>query len=151
MTKDSDQQKNRAAFNALDVDFLKESGLVNQLDKEQKDLYQDRLSRNLLDGDLLSNLLDIINTQITASTKAILATASSSSMSTLLPDYKASTGVVAEVDTIGVDLSRDDGSNRQGIHVDRTRSLTIYQIQGSVEVKNRVNSGGTTTITLKQN
>ena len=72
-------------------------------------------------------------------------------MSTLLPDYKASTGVVAEVDTIGVDLSRDDGSNRQGIHVDRTRSLTIYQIQGSVEVKNRVNSGGTTTITLKQN
>ena len=150
MTKDSDQQKNRAAFNALDVDFLKESGLVNQLDKEQKDLYQDRLSRNLLDGDLLPNLLDIINTQITASTKAILATASSS-MSTLLPDYKASTGVVAEVDTIGVDLSRDDGSNRQGIHVDRTRSLTIYQIQGSVEVKNRVNSGGTTTITLKQN
>ena len=150
LTKDSDQQKNRAAFNALDVDFLKESGLVNQLDKEQKDLYQDRLSRNLLDGDLLPNLLDIINTQITASTKAILATASSS-MSTLLPDYKASTGVVAEVDTIGVDLSRDDGSNRQGIHVDRTRSLTIYQIQGSVEVKNRVNSGGTTTITLKQN
>ena len=151
LTRDSDQQKNRAAFNALDVDFLKESGLVNQLDKEQKDLYQDRLSRNLLDGDLLPNLLDIINTQITASTKAILATASSSSMSTLLPDYKASTGVVAEVDTIGVDLSRDDGSNRQGIHVDRTRSLTIYQIQGSVEVKNRVNSGGTTTITLKQN
>ena len=150
LTRDSDQQKNRAAFNALDVDFLKESGLVNQLDKEQKDLYQDRLSRNLLDGDLLPNLLDIINTQITASTKAILATASSS-MSTLLPDYKASTGVVAEVDTIGVDLSRDDGSNRQGIHVDRTRSLTIYQIQGSVEVKNRVNSGGTTTITLKQN
>jgi hypothetical protein len=68
-----------------------------------------------------------------------------------LPDYKASTGVVAEIDVLSVTLSRDDGSNIQSVLVDRNRSLTVYQIQGSVEVKNRVNNAGTTTITLKQN
>ena len=149
LTKEVDQQKTRVTgFNALDVDFLKESSLVNSLDQQQKDMYQDKLSRNPLDADMLPNLLDIINAQIGAAQRNILSTASANS---LLPDYKPSTGVVAEIDTLSVELFRDDGSNRQSVHVDRNRSLTIYQIQGSVEVKNRVNTGGTTSITLKQN
>jgi len=35
--------------------------------------------------------------------------------------------------------------------VGKTDSATIYQTQGSITVKNRVNTGGTTVITLKQN
>ena len=135
-------------FNALDQDFLKESQLVNALDAQQKAMYQDKLSRNPLDADMLPNLLDIITAQIGAANSNLLKMPSTNSV---LPDYKASTGVVAEVDSLAVNLSRDDGSNIQSVHVDRSRALTIYQIQGSVEVKNRVNNAGTTTITLKQN
>lgn len=135
-------------FNALDQDFLKESQLVNALDAQQKAMYQDKLSRNPLDADMLPNLLDIITAQIGAANSNLLKMPSANSV---LPDYKASTGVIAEVDSLAVNLSRDDGSNIQSVHVDRSRALTIYQIQGSVEVKNRVNNAGTTTITLKQN
>jgi hypothetical protein len=142
------QKTRTGGFNALDQDFLKENQLVNTLDQQQKDMYQDRLSRNPLDSNLLPNLLDIITEQIGAANNNLLKLPSANSV---LPDYKASTGVVAEVDTIAVNLSRDDGSNIQSVHVDRNRALTIYQIQGSVEVKNRVNNAGTTTITLKQN
>jgi hypothetical protein len=143
-----ESQKTRAGgFNALDQDFLKESQLVNTLDQQQKDMYQDRLSRNPLDADMLPNLLDIITAQIGAATSNLLVVGNN----TLLPDYKPATGVVATVDPLSVELSRDDGSNIQSVHVDRTRALTIYQIQGSIEVKNRVNNSGTTTITLKQN
>jgi hypothetical protein len=134
-------------FNALDQDFLKENQLVNALDKQQAGFYENQLDRNPLDADLLPNLLDIITAQISASSSNLLAVSKNS----VLPDYKASTGVVAVVDTLAVNLSRDDGSNMQNIHVDRNRQLTIYQIQGSVEIKNRVNNSGTTTITLKQN
>ena len=149
LIKEEDKSKTRTGgFNALDADFLKENQLVNQLDKEQKEMYQDKLSRNPLEANLLPNLLDIINEQIGAASRNLLSVSQANS---LLPDYKASTGVVAEVDTLAVELSRDDGSNKQSVRVDRTRSLTIYQIQGSVEVKNRVNNAGTTTITLKQN
>ena len=148
LTAAQENVKNKlGGFNALDQDFLKENQLVNALDQQQKDLYQDRLSRNLLDADLLANLLDIITAQINAQNSNLLAVSKNS----ILPDYKASTGVVANIDTLGVELSRDDGSNVQSVHVDRNRQLTIYQIQGSVEVKNRVNNAGTTTITLKQN
>jgi hypothetical protein len=149
LIKDDDRSKTRTGgFNALDADFLKENQLVNQLDKEQKEMYQDKLSRNPLEANLLPNLLDIINEQLGNASRNLLSTAQANS---LLPDYKPSTGVVAEVDTLAVELSRDDGSNKQSVRVDRTRSLTVYQIQGSVEVKNRVNNAGTTTITLKQN
>jgi len=149
LTKEDDRSKTRTGgFNALDADFLKENQLINQLDKEQKAMYQDKLSRNPLEANLLPNLLDIINEQIGAASRNLLVVSQANS---LLPDYKASTGVVAEVDALGVELFRDDGSNKQSERVDRTRSLTVYQIQGSVEVKNRVNNTGTTTITLKQN
>ena len=148
LKKDSVTQKARVGgFNALDQDFLKENQLVNSLDKQQASFYEDRLKRNPLDADLLPNLLDIITAQISAANSNLLAISSNQ----LLPDYKPATGVVATVDTLSVELSRDDGSNVQSVHVDRSRALTIYQVQGSVEVKNRVNTGGTTTITLKQN
>jgi hypothetical protein len=142
------EKTKRFGFNALDVDLLKENQLVNVLDAQEKQMYQDRLSRNPLDANLLPNLLDIINEQINAANSNLLALQKPNSV---LPDYKPNTGVVAEVDTIAVGLSRDDGSNVQSIVADRSRSLTVYQIQGSVEVKNRINSAGTTTITLKQN
>jgi hypothetical protein len=130
---------------ALDVDYLKETGLVNEFDR-QEPVYQDRLSRNLLDQDFLANILDLVDAQLAAQQNLL-----NTQRSGLLPDYRATSGVVATVDDLSVELCRNDGSNQQCVTVPKGQNSTITQIQGSVEIMNRVNSGGTTVITLKQN
>ena len=130
---------------ALDVDFLKETGLVNALDAQEKEMYQDKLSTNLLDQNFLANILDMINAQMASQLDLLGKTKNG-----LLPDYNALTGIVAEVDDISVTLSRDDGSNRVSITTPKTQNSTITQIQGSIEVKNRVNSGAGTVINIIQ-
>ena len=132
-------------LSALDVDFLKETGLVNVLEKQQQELYQDQLGKNLLDQNFLANILDIIDAQLAAQQNLLNTTRSG-----LLPDYIAITGVVATVDDLTVNLYRDDGSNRQSVTVPKNQNTTIYQTQGSIEIKNRVNSGGNTVITVIQ-
>jgi hypothetical protein len=146
--KELSEDKNATRIQArgvLDVDFLKENGLVNMLD-QQTEQFKDSLTTSLLDQDLLANILDIINAQMAAQLD-FLNTAKSG----LLPDYAATTGVIASVDDYSVNLTRDDGSNVQSVTVPKNQNTTIYQIQGSIEIKNRVNSGGGTTITLRQN
>lgn len=133
------------AIGALDVDFLRESGLVNALSSPEEQ-FRDSLTTSLLDQDLLANVLDIINAQLAAQLDLL-----NTQKSGLLPDYVATTGVIASVDDYSVTLTRDDGSNVQSVTVPKNQNSTIYQIQGSIEIKNRVNSGGGTTITLRQN
>jgi len=143
---DKENKKGVEIRSALDVDFLKDTGLVNEIDKQQKEMYQDKLSRNLLDQNFLQNILDIIDAQMQAQMNLLNKTPGG-----LLPDYIATTGIIAEVDDLQVTLSRDDGSNRQSVTVPKNQQSLIIQQQGSVEFKNRVNSAGTTTITLRQN
>lgn len=131
---------------ALDVDFLKEQGLTNSLEKEQKEMYQDKLSRNLLDTDFLANILDQINAQMAAQLNLLGKTKSG-----LLPDYLPSSGVTVEVDDIEVTLCRESSGDNQCITVPKGQNTTITQTQGSVEIKNRVNSGGSTIINATQN
>jgi hypothetical protein len=130
---------------ALDVDFLKETGLVNVLEAEQKEIFKDTLSRNFLDQNFLANILDIVNAQMAAQINLLNNTKSG-----LLPDYIAITGIVATVDDNSVTLSRDNGSDVMSVTTPVRQSSTIYMTQGALEFKNRVNSGGTTTITLIQ-
>ena len=130
---------------ALDVDFLKENGLVNTLDMQAKELFTDTLSRNFLDQDFLANILDIINRQMAAQLNLL-----NSASSGLLPDYDAGTGVIATIDDTSVNLYRSDGSNVQSITVPKNQSSAITQTQGMIEVKNRVNSGANTTIVVIQ-
>jgi hypothetical protein len=130
---------------ALDVDFLKENGLINALDAQQKEVFQDTLSRNFLDQDFLANILDIINQQMAAQLNLLNSTTSG-----LLPDYIATTGVVATVDDNTVNLYKSDGSNVQSITVPKNQASAITQTQGMIEIKNRVNSSGTTTIVVVQ-
>jgi hypothetical protein len=145
--KEIDDEKKRVILKgALDVDFLKETGLTNAFELQEKELYRDKLSVNLLDQNFLANILDIINAQLAAQQNLL-----NTQKNSLLPDYVATTGVVATVDDLQVELCRNDGSNMQCVSVPKNQSSTIYQIQGSVEIRNRVNSSGTTTITLKQN
>jgi hypothetical protein len=130
---------------ALDVNFLKETGLVNAFDA-QEPAFKDKLSTNLLDQDFLTNVLDLINAQMAAQLNLLNSTKSG-----LLPDYTAISGIIASVDDNTVTLSRDDGSNIQSVTVPKNQNSTIYQTQGVLEFKNRVNAGGSTVITLKQN
>lgn len=144
--RDATEAERRPLFrtSALDVDFLKETGLVNEFDK-QEPVYQDKLSRNLLDQNFLANILDIIDAQLAAQQNLL-----NTQKSGLLPDYRAATGVVASVDDLQVELCRNDGSNQQCVSVPKGQNSVITQIQGSVEIMNRVNNGGNTTITLIQ-
>ena len=62
-----------------------------------------------------------------------------------------SVGVVAEVDDLQVTLCREGGGDRQCISVPKNQNTTITQTQGPVEIKNRVNAGGSTIINATQN
>ena len=130
---------------ALDVDYLKETGLTNALDAQQKEIYQSKLDRNFLDQDFLANVLDIVNAQLAAQLDLLNKTKSG-----LLPDWVATSGITVEVDEPKLTLCRDNGSDIQCITTPVTQNSTVYQTQGVMEFKNRVNQGGGTTITLIQ-
>jgi hypothetical protein len=144
-----DQQKTNTKLemkNALDMDFLKEQGLANALDEQQKEIYQDKLARNFLDQNFLANILDIIDAQMKAQLNLLNTTSNK-----LLPDYNAITGIVVDIQEPKITLSRDDGSNVMSVTVPTTQNTTMYFTQGAMDtIKNRVNSGGSTTITLIQ-
>ena len=147
--RQSDDERNRArmsAKGALDVDFLAENKLINVLEQEEKELYQDKLSRNLLDNDFLANILDLVNQQLAAQMD-FLAKAKSG----LLPDYSALTGVTVELDEPRVTLCREAGGDIQCISTPTSQNSTITQTVGGTEVRNRVNSGGGTVINATQN
>ena len=144
---DADRIRHKlAAKGALDVDFLAENKLIDVLKKQQEEMYQDRLSQNLLDNDFLANVLDIVNQQLAAQMD-FLAKARGG----LLPDYNALTGVKVLLDEPEITLCREANGDRQCITTPTSQVSTITQTQGSVEIKNRVNTGGGTVINVIQN
>ena len=144
---EEDKQRRRADVKgALDVDFLKETGLTNAFEAQEKEMYQDKLSRNFLDQDLLANILDIINAQLAAQLDLLGKTKTG-----LLPDYVATSGVTVELDEPQVTLCREGNGDVQCITTRTNQNVTITQTQGAVEIKNRINTGGRTTINATQN
>jgi len=143
-----DNTRNRAELRgALDIDFLKEQGLVNALDAQEKEIFQDKLSRNFLDQDFLANILDIVNAQLAAQLDLL----NKNNNSKLLPDWLPLTGVTVDLQEPKVTLARDDGSNIMSVTVPTSQNPTVIMSQGWVmDIKNRVNNGGSTTITLIQ-
>ena len=136
----SESNTNKASL--LSQDFL----LGNVLADQQRQIFQNRLAQNFLEQDFLSNILTMLNEQLQEDLKLLNTTSNG-----LLPDYKASTGVKAYVDDASVTLYRDDSSNKESITVNRNETATVYMTQGNMTIKNRINSGAGTTITVKQN
>lgn len=134
--------------NFLDMDFLKAVSLDNQIDRAQAEVFKDRLSTDFLEQSFLTNLLDQLNAQLTAQSSNTLAPATGAPK--LLPDYLPSSGVTVMLDEPQVTLCRDSGGDRQCVTTPTRQNSTITQTQGSVEIKNRVNSGGGTVINLVQ-
>lgn len=135
-------EEQRRMFNPLDFDFLKEKGLENYLDAQLLSAKDDRLQKNFLENSFLSSLFDIIGNALD---EKFLEP-----VDPLLPDYRKSSGIVVYKDDMVVELCRDTGADIQCVTTPRTQNSTIYQTQGNLEFKNRVNSGGNTIITLIQ-
>ena len=132
----------KATNNPLDKDFFKFDGLDNVLEAQMANMYQDKLSRNFLDSDYLANLFEVMGNSLNEDFLK--------DTDNMLPDYKKSSGIIVTKDDPQITLCRDTGSDRQCVTTPQTQSSTIYQTQGSLEFKNRVNQGGGTTITLIQ-
>ena len=137
------------AESALSQDFLKGVDLSSVLVAENNQVYTNALQRNLLDQDFLESLLQIMNDQLAAEFGNLLALPKNQ----LLPDYKKSSGVEATVDAISVQLCRSDAnSNTSCVTTPKGQNSTVSQTQaGNVTITNRVNAGGNTFITTKQN
>jgi hypothetical protein len=141
--KKAQQEAKSTTVSLLTQDFLKEADLGNVLADQQKEIFKSKLAQNFLEQQFLDNLLTMLNDQLNEN---LLKLADG-----LLPDYKPATGVKVSQDEMSVQLCRSDGSNNQCVSVNKAENGTIIQQQGSVTVKNRVNTGNGTLITLKQN
>ena len=128
--------------NLLDKDFLKFDGLDNVLEVQLASFFNDRLSRNFLDQNFLANIFDIIGNALDE--KLLDQTDS------MLPDYKKSTGIIVTKDDPAVTLCRDSGSDVMCVTTPQTQNSLISMTQSNIEIKNRVNQGGNTIITLIQ-
>lgn len=136
--------------NLLDTNALDQEQLANELDAQTPEGfdYSERLARNLLDRDFLVNILDILDLQLAANQARVL---SGTAQRGILPDYVPGQGVEAYVDSINVELCIDTtGSDIACVKVPTSQETTIRQIQGPVDITNRVNGEGTTTITTTQ-
>ncbi len=136
------QEEQRRMFSPLDFDFLKEKGLENWLDMQANMIYEDKLTKNFLDNSFLASLFEMLGNELD---QKFL-----DPVDPVLPDYKKASGIVVYKDDTSVELCRDNGADIQCVRTPLTQNSTIYQHQGSLEFKNRINQGGNTTITLIQ-
>lgn len=135
-------QEQQKFFNPLDFDFLKEKGLENFLDMQANTFYENKLQRNFLDNGFLASLFDIIGNALD---EKFLEP-----VDPVLPDYRRASGIVVVKEDPNITLCRDNGADVQCVTTPLTQNSTIYQTQGNLEFKNRVNQGGNTIITLIQ-
>jgi len=144
-----DEEMDNTTISLLDDNALDQNLLENELDKDLSEIYTDRLSENLLDRDFLKNVLDILDLQLAMSQSRTLST---SDKNELLPDFIPDQGVTYTTDSISIELCMNTtGSDISCVNVPTTQETTIRQIQGAVDITNRVNSEGTTNITTRQN
>lgn len=124
--------------NFLDQDFLKPADLDNQLDAFN------RLDRNELEDDLLPNILDAINAALSATQEAMSTTLS------MLPGYDESSGLKWRInDQEQLILTRYSGHIFE-LTVPREQGAILDLQQDGVPVYQKINTGGTTTITVIQ-
>jgi len=135
-------QTRTGGYNFLDEDFLDKDLLkYTKLDENKLDQYN-KLSRNFLDSDFLLNLLDVSSSQLLTNELA--------EFNALLPKYNAASGLKYYVENDFVTLYRETVNSYAQVTVNTLDSTTIKITQEGIEIKQLVNSAGTTTITIKQ-
>lgn len=115
------------------------------------------LDTNFLDDNLLDNMFLLVNPYTSGSSEDrtrvdIQSGDPYASIHRKLPDWKVDMKVIPSIrpDSVGV-CRPDSASNVQCVTVSANQNTTIIQTQGSSNIVNRVNSGGNTIITLRQN
>ena len=131
------RQKDALDEDLLGRDFLKYDELKkNYLEEDNK------LAKNYLETDYLVDFILIANTQILGSEL--------DEFSQLLPKYDPRTGLKFFVENDFVYLNRESLNAYAEIRVPTTSAVTTRFAQDGVDIKQMVNSAGTTTITIKQ-
>jgi hypothetical protein len=102
------------------------------------------LDINFLDGNLLTNLLDDSTKALAQSQESILA------QSTMLPGYSEGSGLKYGVDDTGKLTLYKIGTHIAQISVSQEANLQLNISQDGSPVYQKINSGGTTTITIIQ-
>ena len=130
--------RNALDTNFLDQDFLKPADLDNQLDAFN------RLDRNELEDDLLPNVLDAVNAALSATQEAMSTTLS------MLPGYNESSGLKwRTTDSEQLVLTRYS-THVFELTVPKEQGAVLDLQQDGVPVYQKINTGGTTTITVIQ-
>lgn len=115
------------------------------------------LDTNFLDSNFLDNLFLLVNAyaeknDLDGNQTRVSSEDPYADIHKKLPDWKKETGVQPIIRTDAAGVCRPDAaSNVQCVFVPNSQNTTIMQTQGSTNVINRVNSGGNTIITLRQN
>jgi hypothetical protein len=130
------------AFNFLDEDLLAKDLLAyKELDRDFLKEYN-KLSQNFLETDYLYNFLDVANSQLLSNELA--------EYNAMLPKYDPKSGLKYFVEQDSLTLYRETVSAYASVTVPMYDSMTLRLTQEGLEIKQIVNSTGTTTITIKQ-
>jgi len=124
--------------NFLDQDFLRPADLDNQLDAFN------RLDRNELEDDLLPNILDAVNAALSATQEAMSTTLS------MLPGYDANSGLKWQVNDQEQLILARYSTHIFELIVPREQGAILDLQQDGIPVYQKINTGGTTTITVIQ-
>ena len=124
--------------NFLDKDFLKPADLENQLDAFN------RLDRNELEDELLPNVLDAVNASLSATQEAMSTTLS------MLPGYNESSGLKWRINDQEQLTLTKYSTHIFELTVPREQGAILDLQQDGVPVYQKINTGGTTTITVIQ-
>jgi len=124
--------------NFLDQDFLRPADLDNQLDAFN------RLDRNELEDELLPNVLDAVNAALTATQEAMSTTLS------MLPGYNAGSGLKWQVNDQEQLILTRYSTHIFELIVTREQGAILDLQQDGIPVYQKINTGGTTTITVIQ-
>jgi len=136
--KQRSQLKTALDINFLDKDFLR----YNALDEDN--LKFDRLSINELDFNLLPNILDESNKALLASQENLLE------QKTMLPGWSEASGLRYGIDENGKLILTKMGTHTAQVIIDKEASIVLNITQDGSPLTQKVNSGGTTVITIIQ-
>ena len=137
---------------ALAVNYLQQPILQNEFVREGV-VWDNPLDRPLLDQYFLQNIFNLLSAQIQSDNAALLGRGINNADAGILPDWTAASQVQKTITPIEVGLCRQDGSSNIAcvtVPKDQNSTISITQSEG-VTIKNRVNQGGNTIITVKQN
>ena len=130
------------AYNFLDEDLLAKDLLkYTELDRNMLTEYN-RLSQNFLDSDFLYNFLDVANSQLLTNELA--------EYNAMLPKYDPKSGLKYFVEQDSLTLYRETVNAYASVTVNMYDSMTLRLTQEGLEIKQIVNSTGTTSITIRQ-